>query len=224
MAFTITASVYGSICETLTWLFSEAGQTFLQNVIAGVAVFLAARGVRNWSLERRDLRRAELAEKSLEAAYRIRDTISAVRSPWSSGEEGSSRKREEGETDELRRLRDIAYVQIERLNKHAAQFEELLSLRYSVSAAFGKEPASLFDPFFTVRKDIINAARMKYRTSGRDGQYVEQARQRDAVIWEGAEAPDKIVDLLNEAIEKLEKRFRPYVEARFQVPRLFRWR
>lgn len=160
-------------------------------------------------------------------AYHVRDIISNVRSVFGYEGEGSSRQREPNESYEVRRQRDQAFVPIERLNAYADDFKDMQTLRYSISAAFGTDTASLLDEFFKVRNEIIVAARMNARISGRSrmtDKEIEQDDKRDAVIWEGSTDPDAIVERLNEAVEKLERRFRPYVEARFRAPRLMWWR
>jgi hypothetical protein len=201
----------------MSWLGSPAGQQFIQNLIALAAIGLAARGVRNWNVERRDLRRAQLAEESLVAAYRAKDAISTVRSPLAYAAEGSSRTRQEGEPEDRRRDRDSAYVPFERLNRFADLFEEIQKLKYNVSAAFGTEAASPLNEFLMVRHQIFVAAKMKYMTSERGGHPREAIEnQWEAVIWEGSTEPDAIVARLDSAISQLEQKFRPYVEARFK--------
>src|SRR3954470_23878952 len=111
-----------------SFLISDAGQRLIQNLIAIGALFLAVRGVRNWNRERRDLRRAELAEKTLAAAYRAKDAFRFVRSPAGWGGEGSTRKRDEGESKTLSEALDRAFTPIERLNKMSEVFDELRSL------------------------------------------------------------------------------------------------
>lgn len=203
------------------WFLSDAGQRLAQNIIAVAAIILAARGVRNWSRERRDLRRAELAEQSLAVAYRARDAISSVRSPFGHSGEGSSRKREPGETPEQQERRDSAFAPVERLSHIHSLFEELQSIKYNVTAAFGVAAAEPLNEFLKVRNEIISAARMRYTLHDRPPVRITPELQDlenryEAVIWQLSET-DEIASRLNAAVDQLEHKFRPYVEARFRA-------
>ena len=196
--------------------FSSEGQAFLQNIIAALALVLAVGGVRDWNKERRDLRRAELAEKALAVAYRARDAISMVRSPAGHSDEGTSRQSESEETPSETQALNTAFTQIERLNGLRSMFEELQTLRYSISAAFGLKAAEPLLAFLNARFEIIMAAQAKMRDIRRGRVYDgERTEKRDAIIWEGWADKDPIKPLLNKAVADLEQAFRPYVEATF---------
>ena len=204
-----------------TFVLSEPGQRLIQNVIAVTALVFAIRGVRNWSRERRDLRRAELAEKTLVAAYRAKDAIQFVRSPFGSVGEGATRKRDPNETTDQTQALDSAFAPIERLSRASEIFEEVQSLRYSIGAAFSLTAAKPLTVFMEVRAEIIAASHSKMRDATRDGRVTEaaiaHAEKMDAVIWEGYGEDEKIVPRLDQAIADLEKSFRPYVEATFRL-------
>ena len=213
--------------QLIEFLLSDAGQRLIQNVIAIVAIIFALRGVRNWNRERRDLRRAELAEQAIALGYKARDAFSAVRSPIGFGGEGSSRKQEDNESDSLKRARDRAYTPIERLKYVSAVFDEVQSARYSVTAAFGEKYSLPLLEFLKVRNEIVAVAHTKYMMA-EDITYGERRdqsfdRKFEGTIWEGVSKPDAIKERLDAAVEKLENEFRQYVEARFTVSPILWW-
>jgi len=221
--------------EIWAFVLSEAGQRLIQNIIAIVALIFAIRGVRNWSRERRDLRRAELAEKTLVAAHRAKDAIGFVRSPFGWGGEGATRKRGQNETADQTQGLDSAFAPIERLNKASDIFEEVQSLRYSISAAFSPAAAKPLSVFMEVRAEIIAASHSKMRDISQPGPMndaaIARSERNDAVIWEGYGEAEKIVPRIERSIADLEKAFRPYVEATFRIsgfwprwPAWFTWR
>jgi hypothetical protein len=201
------------------YLFSDAGQRLIQNIIAIMALALAVRGVRNWNRERRDLRRAELAEKTLATAYRAKDAFRFVRSPAGWAGEGSTRKRGESEPKNISEALDRAFTPIERLNKMSDVFDELRSLHYSIAAAFGTKTAEPLDTFLTVHNEIIFAAHSQMRAIWRGGPTTEasivRAERDEDVVWDGGEG-DAITLRLDAAIAQLEATFRPHVEATFR--------
>jgi len=213
--------------EIWAFILSEAGQRLIQNIIAVVALLFAIRGVRNWSRERRDLRRAELAEKTLVASYRAKDAIGFVRSPFGWGGEGATRKRGQNETADQTQALDSAFAPIERLNKASDIFEEVQSLRYSISAAFNPAAARPLSVFMEVRAEIIAACHSKMHDVNQPGPMndaaIARSERTDAVIWEGYGEPEKIVPRIDQAITDLEKSFRPHVEASFRLARFWRW-
>lgn len=222
------------IGQLLAFVISDAGQAFIQNVIAVVALIFAIRGVRTWRQERRDIRRAELAEQTLAVAHRAKDEIAMVRSPHGHGGEGSTRQRGPNESSQEAEALDGTFVPIERLNKIADVIDQIQGLRYSLTAAFGGEAAEPLMVFLQVRREIIVAAQINMRETfdavrGRrapmDDKAVERSEKREAVIWEGSRDPDEIVARLDSAIADLERTFRPYVEAKFRpLPdRFFKW-
>jgi hypothetical protein len=208
---------------------SDAGQRLIQNGITLAALLVAIKGVRNWNQERRDLRRAELAEKTLATTYRAKDAIAFVRSPFGFGGEGQSRKHGANESEEKSAALDSAFAPIERANKAAAIFEEIQSLRYSISAAFSPAAAQPLSVFMEIRAEIIAASQSRMRDITQPGPIndaaIARSERNDAVIWEGYGEADTIVSRVDGAIAALEAQFRPYVEATFKPPnRFFKWR
>lgn len=211
-----------------TFAISDAGQRMIQNAIALAALAFAIRGVRNWNQERRDLRRAELAEKTLATTLRAKDAIAFVRSVFGNAAEGETRKRGPNETPDQARALDSAFAPIERVNKVAAIFEEIQSLKYSISAAFSPPAAQPLSVFMEVRAEIIAASFSKMRDIDHPGPMndaaIARSERNDAVIWEGYGEAETIVPRIDTAIAALEARFRPYVEATFKAPNgIFKW-
>ena len=205
------------------YLLSDPGQRLIQNILGILALCFAVRGVRNWNRERRDIRRGELAERALAHAYRLRDAISIVRSPFGFQGEGASRKSDSSETPEKKQRLDEAFTSIERLSQFKNEFEELATLAYSIDAAFGPKSAAPLREFNIVRNSIVVAARSRMRRAHRDAEQLSEhdltAIERDeGIIWSGAD-DDQIAQKLNAAVSDLEARFRPFVEARFDTSR-----
>lgn len=200
------------------WFVLESTQRVLQTSIGALALIFAIRGVRNWNRERRDVRRAELAEQSLAVAYRARDAIATVRFGAGFSVEGSTRKPEPNETPALKDARDSAFIPIERLNDFNSVFEEIQTLRYAVTAAFGETAAKPLTQFLEVRNRIIAAARSNYRMASDPHALLTDAaaarmQKNDAILWDNMDESDPIKADLDASIAKLEAKFRPYVEA-----------
>jgi hypothetical protein len=228
---TVGAPMIGELWE---FVISESGQALTQNVIAASALAFAVRGVRTWRQERRDLRRAELAEQTLTVAYRAKDAFAMVRSPFSFGGEGATRPRGPNESDKEARALDQAFVPIERLYKIADLFDQIQGLRYSASAAFQPKAAEPLGVFLRIRNEINNVAMSDRREAANaargqgatmDDKAIERSEKREAVIWEGSQEPDAIVARIDAAISELEQTMRPHVEANFRplAGRLSQW-
>jgi hypothetical protein len=92
-------------------------------------------------------RRFELAEQILADAYRFRDLMKYVRNGFSFGVEGESRKPAGLETDDIKRMRDVYFVPVERLHKESEFTSSMMARRYACIAHFGNEVGSAFDAF-----------------------------------------------------------------------------
>jgi hypothetical protein len=102
----------------------------------------------------------DLAEAVLASFYEARDRIRAIRSPFGSQGEGSSRKASPDETATEKRINEQAYVVMERYQKYQDVFNRLHSQRYRFMALFGIEKTKPFDELQSVLNDIFIAANM----------------------------------------------------------------
>jgi len=116
------------------------------------ASLVAIYGLNSWRRELRGKKRIELAEETLALFYQAFDAINYMRFPGSFGYEGKSREKEEGESDDVKKARDNAYVLIERYKPYVEIFSRIQSLRYRFMAIFGKDCG---EPFERIRK-LVN--------------------------------------------------------------------
>ena len=99
-------------------------------VAAGLAVY----GVNSWRREHVGRRKIEFAESTLECFYAASAAIRDIRHGASQGGEGASRLRQEGESDVETKLRNKAYVPLERLKAYQETFDCLRSMQYRAMA------------------------------------------------------------------------------------------
>jgi hypothetical protein len=102
-------------------------------------------GINAWRREFRGKRQIELAEETLALFYEARDAITHIRSPGAWATEGQTRKAGAEEIEEEKRLRDIAFVAVERYQKYQELFNKLHAMRYRFMAQFGAENGKPFD-------------------------------------------------------------------------------
>lgn len=179
-----------------------------------VAALSFAFGVKAWGREFRGKRRIELVESVLAMFYEAQEAISAIRSPVSFGNEGSSRPRGENETEEERKIKDSSYVPFERYKQHEALFARLRSTKYSFMAMFGAERASSFNDLTMVVHQVLDAAR---QLGGRF--WIEQGRPMSdaqlkvhqdlmetyqARFWEGNKNEDELTLKVQVAVSQIE--------------------
>jgi len=139
----------------------QESSTFLEyvsQISIIVASLTAIYGVSTWRREYRGKKDADLAEETLTLFYKAKDAISAIRNPFGSSNEGTSRKPAANETEEEKRFRDLAHAFFERYEKHQDVFHSLSSMRYRFMARFGKDKAELFDPIHRIINEIIFSA------------------------------------------------------------------
>jgi len=201
----------------------------MTNVISALAVMIAAlsfvAGVSAWKREFVGKRQIELAESVLAMFYEAEDAIREIRSPFSFGGEGKSRKRAEYEHEEASQLLDQAYVVFERYQKRERFFARLRSTRYRIMAAFGPSAAGPFDELSSVLNEILVAARMLgTHYWPRQGlvdmepeefdRHLADMRRQEAVFWYMGDEQDKIYPRVGAAVKKMEEITRKAVASR----------
>ena len=174
-------------------------------------------GIGAWKREFIGKRRIEIAEQALAKFFEVRDAIAFIRNPFSSTEEGKSRKRAEGESPEESQILDRGYVVVERYTKKENVFAEFNTLKYRFMAVFGRETEEVFTGTTKILNSIFVAARMLvsfyWRGSGRDHMRFEEFSERlrnemeahEEIFWDKGAVPDKIQNQLQEINDKLEK-------------------
>ena len=191
----------------------------ITDVITAISVAIAAlafvAGVNAWRREFIGKRRIELAENVLALFYEAQDAIREIRSPFSFGGEGSTRKRSEHEREEETQFLDQAYVVFERYQKREKLFAELRSMKYRVMATFGSNAGESFDEINAILNEIFSAAHILgthfWKRQGRVPMGDEEFQKHlagmnkfEAIFWFQGEENDVIVPRVRIAVEKIE--------------------
>ena len=207
---TIVQGTDWGLVSTVVQIIASVTTCFVMVVTAGVAIY----GITAWRREFRGKRQIELAEDVLALFYEAKDAISAIRSPFSYGGEGSTRKPVEGEPDQEKKVRDTAYIVWERYDKHQGVFNKLHSMRYRFMAQIGKEEAEPFEQMREIVNRILNAAgslsglwversRLPYKSEEKK-ELSNEVRRLEAVFWwQGSK--DEIDKEVAEIVSRIEK-------------------
>lgn len=194
----------------MSWEFAfnliETGSVVLASGIA-----LAT--VNAWRAEQRRERQLEAATEALELAYETTDAIKAIRSPFGTTGEGSTRKRLSDEPERVTQILDHAYAPIERLNQHQEMFAKMRAMRYRLMAEFGPQWRTAFDEVFSFRAKLITRANMVMRFAHREWKGNRQPKTADyeklhdeleALRWEEDEN-DPVNTEMAKVVQRLEE-------------------
>lgn len=186
---------------------------------AGV-IFAAAlgwRGITTWRRQLIGRRKAEVAEQALTASYRIREAFDFIRSPAAFGGEGETRERDGNESEGETRLRNTAFVPVERINKAGETFTELQKARLLCKVYFGDAAEQPFVKLLGVRSKVIVAARMLSMTAQDRafGQFKDRkiVREWEAVIWDLG-TDDQYKQAIAQAVAEIEAICAPHLKDR----------
>lgn len=186
-------------------------QAFIVGFLALIGIILT----QTWTTRREYAKRKiDLAEEVLALFYEVRDAIRAIRSPFSSGSEGSTRQRQEHETDAESRILDMAYVAIERHNKSHELFNALKSKRHRFMAMFRGKSQQPFDEIEAVLNRILLSAHMlgthywqrqgRVQMSSEEFQeHLEGMHEQEAIFWLMPNR-DVISPMVDGAVSKVE--------------------
>jgi len=189
-------------------------------MISALAVTVAAIsvvfGVNAWRREFVGKRRIELVEDMLAAFYEAEDAIRHIRNPAGFTGEGKTRERGPGESEQESKVRDNAYVVIERYQHHNEQFAQLRSLKYRAMATFGEEAKEPFDEIARVLNQIFFAAHMlgshfwqhaeweAAREVGQREKHNQSVQKYEAIFWQAGD-DDEIGRRVHSAVEAIEQ-------------------
>lgn len=190
-----------------------------------VAALVGGWGVKRWRTERVETRQAELAEEALALMYRAPEVFNYIRNPGSFHKEGETRHREERESDEEARARDLDFMPFERINNHRKYFERVIDIRPSIKAIFGKDKAVPLDKVLEIRSDISRAAWMitmlkrrgPFGTDEQLEKHLDQIEEHQNVIWNTYGESDQINTELQEAVAEMEETAAPILRSRLQI-------
>ncbi|MGY4160486.1 hypothetical protein ACVINW_006328 [Bradyrhizobium sp. USDA 4461] len=151
-------------------------------------------------------RRVEFGEDLLAAFYKMKEVITAARSPAAFGNEGASRPRQENEGESLARTKDMYFVPLERLTKHQDFISDFFSKRFRARAIFrGTEIDRAFQILHEVIISIQVSAEMLINAVGsgrRPDDNFYSTLEDD--IWGSRSEKDKLNPKVNQAIDVAE--------------------
>lgn len=168
-----------------------------------------------WRQETIGKRRAELAEEVLADFYEAKDIIQAARSPFSRGDEGSSRKKSGTENEHDTGRLNAYYAVAERLHAKSEFFARLSARRYRFVAHFGLEAAKPYDQLREAYNEVIVAVQMLLMTERRqrlDDSAVEEERDWQKTIWHMSVEGDEIERRVGLAVSSIEATCRPIIQ------------
>ena len=136
----------------------------IASAIQAISIMLACwaviSGVDAWKREFIGKRRIELAELLLAKFFEVKDAVEYIRNPWSTIEEGKTRKRSDSETPEESKILDRGYITVERYQIKEGVFAEFNTLKYRAMATLGADTEKIFTETFKVVNSIFTSARM----------------------------------------------------------------
>jgi len=187
------------------------------------SIWVAVYGIDSWRREYVGKRKMELAEQILALFYQSKDIISYIRSPFSFGGEGSSRKKNEHETEEQTKLYNQAYIVFERYESNKDVFNKLKSLRYQLMALHGQNACLPFDDLNSIVHEIFGASRRLSRYWLQQGhnnlgteefkRHLEEMHKAEDIFWESGEE-DPIIPKVEKAITDIESICKPIIESK----------
>jgi len=175
---------------------------FLGNVLGLLIPALLGLGL--WRVQLIEKRRYEIAEQLVQVVTRVVGALRYVRDPAGQAGEGGTRKPELNETEEQTMARNGLFIPIERLNKHAQTFRELLDAQVLCEMHFGAEHVKPFERLFAVRREVLFAAMKELHGRPED-------ITQDTVYGIGE---DKIAEKIDAALDDIKRlaqsRLRPH--------------
>jgi len=161
------------------------------------------------------LRRAQdLAGELLSDFYQIQRMMPAIRSPASWGDEGNTRPRQDGETDNVARTRNAYYVIPERLAKNKEVISRVMSKQFLAMALIGVRVGEPFERLNGLLAKLTTAAHMLIMTA-------EKLPSQDYTKWEKviwAEGKDEFQTELDAIVTSIDALCRPILSAKNMLP------
>lgn len=197
--------------------------TVTQAIAVVSACWAIVSGIGAWKREFIGKRRIELAEEALANYFEIRDAITFIRSPWSSGSEGSTRKRSARETQEESQLLDRGYIVFERYDSKKDIFVRFHTIKYRFMAVFGPETEDIFSETNATLNSIFASANMLathyWQRQGRVQmapdefqKHLDEMHRHEGIFWDRYDENDEIRNQLGKIQSKLERVTKPCFE------------
>ena len=196
-------------------------------IIKAISIILASivaiYGINSWRRELRCKRKIELAEETLVLFYQAFDAINNMRFPGSFGHEGKSREKEEGESDDVKKVRDNAYVLVERYKTYEEIFSRIKSLRYRFMVIFGKDCGEPFERIGKLINRLFLSARRLARLWTKKSEEIHNDKElerhyksieeEESIFWDDSIEEDTIKKELNQIILDIEKICKPVMSS-----------
>lgn len=189
-------------------------------------------GVGAWKREFIGKRKIELAEETLATFFEIKDAIAFIRSPWSSGTEGNTRKRAPGETEEEAKLLDRGYIVFERYESKKEIFVRFNTLKYKFMAVFGTATERIFQDTNKTLNSIFASANMLathyWQRQGRVAmetdefqRHLDEMHKHEGIFWDRYSENDEVRNQLEATQSELERVTKPCFEEPIKAYTLF---
>ncbi len=180
-------------------------------------------GVGAWKREFIGKRKIELAEETLATFFEIKDAIAFIRNPWSSGTEGSTRKRAPHEIEAESQLLDRGYIVFERYESKKDIFVRFNTLKYKFMAVFGTETETIFQDTNKTLNSIFSSANMLathyWQRQGRVKmepdefqKHLDEMHKHEGIFWDRYNENDELRSQLATTQQALEKVTKPCFE------------
>lgn len=188
----------------------------LQSVGIIIASIVAVWGINSWRREAKWKRKYELAEEVLANMYEAHHAIRIIRSPLGFGNEGSSRSKNDNETQQQTEIYNKAYVARERFERNKKPLEKLHTLKYRFIALYGKEYEKHFNKFSqTVHKIFFASdqiARVKLGEYGNEQELKNKImKESRADLYGSIKYDDNIEKELGIAVDAIEQKCRAII-------------
>lgn len=209
---------------------------FLTSAGEILAILLAIYGIDAWRREAMWKHKSELCEEVLALCYETKEIISYMRSPGGFSGEGETRKKDEGEPDDVCRKKNLAWIPIERHNQHLEKLSRLWALSYRFRAQFSIQESQPIEELHVVINSVKSAAHilsLYWTTFNWESMSKEQHASNTAlqkkfedIFWEGHNSPilpngiacsDEIQIKVDNAVHQIEKTCREVLQAKHSL-------
>lgn len=189
--------------------------TIAQAVAVVAACWAIISGVGAWKREFIGKRQIELAEQLLAKFFEVKDAVAFIRNPFSSSDEGKSRKRGDHESPDESLLLDRGYIVVERYQHKELVFNEFNTLKYRCMAAFGPQTEEIFVSTNKAVNSVFISARLLathyWQRQGRVPmahdefqRHLDEMHRHESIFWDMDRKDDEIKKQLEEAQARLE--------------------
>ena len=206
--------------------------TIAQAIAVVSACWAIISGVGAWKREFIGKRKIELAEETLASFFEIKDAISFIRNPWSSGSEGNTRKKADHESEAESQLLDRGHIVFERYESKKEIFVRFNTLKYKFMAVFGTETESFFKDTNSTLNSIFSSANMLsthyWQRQGRVQmeadefqKHLDEMHRHEGIFWDRYNEEDEIRNQLSDTQKELERVTKPCFEEPMKTYTIF---